>query len=40
MSTEKISTPNEGEEQVKNASNVGESNVGESNNIPVNEGDD
>jgi len=39
MSTGKISTPNEGEEQVKNASNVGESNVRESNNIPVNEGD-
>jgi len=40
MSTEKISTLNEGEEQVKNAFNVGESNVGESNNIHVNEGDD
>jgi len=36
----KFLLPNEGEEQVKNVSNVGESNVGESNNILVNEGDD
>jgi len=38
MSREKIYTPNEGEQQVKNASNVGESNVWESNNVYVNKG--
>ena len=40
MSTKKISTPKEGEEQVKNDFNVGESNIRESNNVPMNEGDD
>jgi len=37
MSRKKVYTPKVGKEQVK--TNVGESNVGESNNVPVNEGD-